>query len=384
MRILWSSNAPWTPTGYGVQAQYIVPRLIRAGHELAIAAWDGLHWGRLEMGGVTVYPGGYEPFGRDVIGHHAEDFGADLVVSLHDIWPLSLDYRQRLGRPWAPWFPIDHEPVSEFVIERALTAEYPMTYSKQGQEALARVGVPSLYMPFGIDTEIFQPDDRAEARAAMGLDDGFLAVIVGANLGHPSRKAFPEQMDAFARFAKRHPELDARLYIHADPDKKTGSGLDLWALARVLGIAGRVMFPDRYQYLIGFANPRMAQIYQAADVLLAATMAEGFGLPILEAQACGVPVVTTNWASMPELTRFGVVADPVQRFWIRINAWYAVPGVDNILQALETVAGWNGEETAARRQAALEWVRREFDWDVIVERYWLPFLEIVERDIKEQ
>src|SRR5678815_4986079 len=44
----------------------------------------------------------------------------------------------------------------------------------------------------------------------------------------------------------------------------------------------------------------MVQRYQAFDVLLSVSMAEGFGLPLIEAQSCGVPVITGDWSAMGE------------------------------------------------------------------------------------
>jgi glycosyltransferase involved in cell wall biosynthesis len=377
MKILWSSNAPWSNSGYGVQAQYLLPRLQAMGHEVAVFAWDGLHHGILRTDGLLCYPGGHEPFGRDFVGRHADHFGADLVVSLQDIWPLPANYRESVGRPWAPWFPVDHEPASKLLVDRAKTAEYPLVYSRHGEAAMHRAGVGhTRCVPFGIDGELFAPADQAEARVQFGLPaEGFLAVMVAANVGHPSRKAFPENMEAFGRFARAHPELDAKLYVHADSDPRPGRGLDLNALALALGIGERVYFPDRYAHLIGYRNREIGALYSAADVLLAATMSEGFGLPVAEAQACGCPVVTTRWAAMPELTFNGVCTEPAQRFWNRLQSWYAVPSVAAIHEALEEIAG-RDEETrrreAARGRAA---IREAFDWDVVAERYWRPLLE---------
>jgi glycosyltransferase involved in cell wall biosynthesis len=46
---------------------------------------------------------------------------------------------------------------------------------------------------------------------------------------------------------------------------------------------------------------RLAELYNAADCFAFPSFAEGFGLPVLEAQACGCPVVSSNQASLPEI-----------------------------------------------------------------------------------
>jgi len=54
--------------------------------------------------------------------------------------------------------------------------------------------------------------------------------------------------------------------------------------------------------VLGFADDaQLARLYQAASVFLFPSLEEGFGIPVLEAMACGVPVVTSNLSSMPEV-----------------------------------------------------------------------------------
>lgn len=372
MKILWSSNAPWSCSGYGTQTKYILPRLQKLGHEVAVFAWDGLHHGRLSIAGVEVLPGGYMPFGADLIGDHVKAVGAELVISLQDVWVLPEDYRERMGCRWAAWFPVDGFPVSPRVLKVAKTADYPLVYSRFGEREALAAGLSVRYIPHGVETAVFRPGDKVRAREAMGIDPGwFLAVSVGTNRTG-NRKAHDVALQAFARFLDANPE--ARLYVHCDPSTVEG-GQDLHALCRALGIGDRVLFPDRYQYLMGFSDEQMAAVYQAADVLLGATMAEGFGLPIIEAQACGCPVITTNHSSMPELTFFGEATEPAQLTWNGLNCWHAVPSVANVHRALMEIAALDDETLAERSAAVAGLVQAEFGWDVVVERYWRPFLE---------
>ena len=70
-------------------------------------------------------------------------------------------------------------------------------------------------------------------------------------------------------------------------------------------------------------------------MLLAATYAEGFGLPIVEAMACGTPVITTRCSSMEELNPDGIQVDG-EPFWNGVHrGWWIRPSVSGMVAALE-------------------------------------------------
>ena len=381
MRLLWSSNAPWSTSGYGVQSRHLLPRFKGLGHDVAIFAWDGLHHGRLTIDNIDIYPGGYLPFGFDLVGEHVKHFKADLVVSVQDIWPLPEDYKQKVGTRWASWFPIDGEPAPRSVIKIAKTCDYCLCYSQHGTEQVEAAGVKCRYIPLGVETRTFYPADKRAARETLGMSpDGFLCAMVAANRGYPSRKAFSANVQAFARLYHEHPELDARLYLHTE-QSRVENGIDLDQLVRALGIHDRVLFPDPYQNMIGLPETAMAHIYNAADVLLAASMGEGFGIPIIEAQACGTPVITTDFTSMSELTFNGVCTKPGQKFFTALDHWWVEPSIDNIYSALCTIVGWDDHTRKGMAEWGTKVMRRDYEWDVVVTRHWVPFFEEVEQQM---
>jgi glycosyltransferase involved in cell wall biosynthesis len=201
---------------------------------------------------------------------------------------------------------------------------------------------------------------------------------VAANKGQPDRKAFQANLRAWAAFAEETP--GARLYLHTDPTPQAG-GVNIEALTRALGIDGQVIYPDRYTYYnIGYPAEWMALLYNAVDVLLAASMTEGFGIPLIEAQACGTPVVTTDFASMTELVYFGWATRPADLFWSPLDAWWAWPDVVEIEQRLEwsrtMPAAWPAE-WCKMRHAASQTIHELYSWDVLVERYWAQLLEAI-------
>lgn len=387
MRIMWSANGAWATTGYGVQSKHVLPRFQALGHDVAMFAWYGLQGGRLNLGDMPIYPCGMDPYGNDIYPGHARHFDADLVISLIDIWVLDPALGQRIseacGRwvPWLAWFPIDHAPVAPPLLERIAQCDYPVQYSQFGLKAVADLGGPPCrYVPHGVDIETFRPDDPHAARARLGFpQEAFVVTMVAANKGYPPRKGFGEALQAFARFRQRHPE--ALLYLHSQTGDKMG-GVDFAHILHTLDVPpAAVRMVDQYQQHIGIPEPVMADIYRASDVLLAPSYSEGFGVPILEAQACGTPVVTTDGTSMSELTVNGLAAPSRQKFWSQIGGWWDTPDVGHITDALETIYGWDTAHRQALSAHGVAWAQAHFAWDVVTRDYWAPLLVEIEAAI---
>lgn len=383
MRILFSSNAPWSNTGYGVQVKSVVPRLAQlpAVEEIAIFAWFGLYGGKTQWGPYTVYPGFADEFGNDLIGHHARDFRADRVITLIDVWTQKQTAKKVAPAKWAPWFPVDAQPVPQMVLDALEGADPPIVYSQFGVDEMERAGVAAAYVPHGIEPEIFRVEPDAAVRAEwrrrlVGPGCDHLTVMVAANQGYPDRKAFQVQLPAWAQFAKGKP--GARLYIHALAQVDQG-GVDLREMVRLLGIEDRVVFPEPYAYVCGLPAEYLACVYNAADVYLGAAMTEGFGIPIIEAQACGLPVVVTDYAAMPELVRWGIRVPAKDRFWGHTSSWWAWPDMQGIVEALEElyemqeVAG--GDWPLEFRDAVSDRMHNTYGWDQVVRNFWAPLIE---------
>jgi len=100
--------------------------------------------------------------------------------------------------------------------------------------------------------------------------------------------------------------------------KKTGSEMPLVMLdfdrSDLTGILDEIGEPDLISkiHLTGYvSNYELPGIYSLADMFLYPSFRESFGIPILEAQRCGTPVVTSNTSSMPEVAGDGaMIIDP--------------------------------------------------------------------------
>jgi glycosyltransferase involved in cell wall biosynthesis len=373
-RFMWSSNAPWMPTGYGVQTRYFVTRLRKRGYDIALHCFVGLDGGIIAWEGIPLYPAGAHPFGMDILGAHAAHFKAEFVIYHSDAWVIDHGMLGP-GVRMIPWFPVDSDPIPAQVVDRVRRSWRGIAFSKFGQRQARQAGLDVEYVPLAVDTSVYTPIDKRVAREMSGMpQDAFIVGMVAMNKEVPSRKAFPQVFQAFAEFKHRH--RDAVLYLHTQSRGLGGKhGIDLMALAEAHGIEGSVHFAPEYVVSMGAKDIEMAKFFSGLDVLIAPSLGEGFGAPIIEAQACGRPVIVGGWTAMPEVCFAGAQiplseADP---YWTVLQSWQFVPRVGAIVEALEHIWSNNGRpglDEATARAGALP-----FDVETVTDQFWLPVLE---------
>jgi len=367
-RIFWYSNHPGVATGYGTQSAQVLRRLKKRGHDCVAHANYGQQAGEGRWEGIRVLPQGYETWSNDVIMAHYDSVASDSdiplrMVTLCDVWVLNSPGLDRLDRIWS-WTPVDHMNVPPQVLAFVKRPNVlPISMSKHGKAAFDRAEVESVYIPHALE-KTWKPapieDDPFPGR--------FVVSAVNANKGVlPNRKAWGENLLAFAMFAQKHD--DALLYIHTDV--RPPFGIDIMMLVKAAGIPPeQVVFADQYDLRIGVPQNRMAQMMTRTDVLLAATMGEGFGLTVLEAQACGTRVIVSNFSSQPELVGDGFCAE-VQPFWNPAQGqWFATPLIGSIVEGLE----WAYQQGGGHSQEAADFAK-DYQADKVFEERWVPLLE---------
>lgn len=375
MRVLLHSESPLRRTGYGVATNLTARLLTEAGHEVFVSTFQGHAGLPVVFGGVPLLPPGVDRYGNDVLEHYVRQFKPDALALLHDIFVIRPEILERI--PAAAWTPVDQAPVPPEHLPHLRACRYQMAYSRFGEREMRKAGLDPLYVPLAFDEDVYQPMDRHEARQKAGVDDAaFYAVFVGTNLDIPSRKSVDRVLKAWARFVETRP--DAVLYMHTNQTDADG-GFDLNVLAEHYGILPRnLRLAEVYALRCGRYTPTaMATLYNAADVLLAPSRGEGFGLPALEAQACGCPVVVSGFSSQPELC-FGGYTIPVDPFddltWSGRGGEQADIRADQILAGLEWAYEQRGNEAlrAQARDGARAYAGRR-----IRDRYLIPALALM-------
>lgn len=382
MKILWHSNAPWAKTGYGNQTGLFWHRIQALGHPVTLSSNYGLQGAPLDINehgqSARVLPLGYHSTGNDILASHAKQSKADIVITLYDAWVFDPQVTARFR--WCPWLPVDHDPAPPPVVRALRSAYQPIAYSRFGESRLRDAGLDPRYVPHGIDTKVMRPIPQAEARDRVQFPDqvadyDFLAVMVAANKGEPSRKCFGQVLWAWREFIKSHSK--ALLYMHTHAGQEM-HGVNLEELLVQLDIpASNVLFADPYWNVLGYPDEYMAHLYSAADVLLSPSMGEGFGLPIVEAQACGCPVITGNWTSMPELTFAGWTVEG-EPFYTPQGSWQYIPYVREILGRLHDAYDARGAKTLRKKARA---GAVGYDVDYVTDHYWKPLLEELSAEV---
>jgi glycosyltransferase involved in cell wall biosynthesis len=226
-----------------------------------------------------------EPGGFDLIeGHYLYPDGvAAAALARRFSLPLVLSARgsdvNLIGQYVAP---------RRWMVQAVRQSAATITVSQALRDRLCDMGAPAeriIVIRNGVDLERFKPLARAPARATLGYD-GFSALVVGTLIENKGQQ--------FAIEALKHVP-DMRLTL-------IGNGA---ARARFEDLARRLGVSDRLRFLGTVPHELMPGHYSAADALILASEREGMPNAVLEALACGLPVIATPVGGVPEL-----VTDP--------------------------------------------------------------------------
>lgn len=219
------------------------------------------------------------------------------------------------------------------LVRRAARVVTPSSFSRDA--AIANFGVDPAHVsvvPNGVDGTRFAPDGPAR--------DGDYVLYVG---GTTPRKNVPRIIEALAILrASGRPEL--RLVL---------AGPVLAGEARLRAGTPAALEQTALDFVGHVSDEELAALYRGAQALVFPSLHEGFGLPVLEAMACGTAVVTSNTTALPEAG-----GEP---------AVYVDPrSTDSIVDGIAGVLAADRPSAERRRAAGIARAAR-FSWDAAAE-----------------
>jgi len=256
-----------------------------------------------------------------------------VVATVHDVATLSMDAKYDAARMFYN---------RRIVPSQIHNADHIITVSHYSKKDIVeRVGVAPekitvLYS--GINHQIFQPAEKTAARAQLAekykLDQPFIIYV--SRLEHPA-KNHVRLIEAFEQF-KAAADSPHKLVL---PGADWNGAEAIRTRAAASPVHDDIIFP-------GFLPLEdMPLFYSACDLMAFPSLFEGFGFPIIEALACGAPVICSNTSSMRE-----IAGSVVPKF--------NPHSIEEISQCLEKTLSEGWSDT--KRQQGIEYAAG-FDWN---------------------
>jgi glycosyltransferase involved in cell wall biosynthesis len=269
---------------------------------------------------------------------------------------LDIPYQERiraivgqkgLSRPLIGLFPVESGPVCPTWGNILAGLDERLVISRWGLDCLKEAGLTGDFIPIGLDTASWrppQPHERTALRKALGFDESTLVVLTVAD--NQERKNLWAGARTIRELAKTNDVYWILVTRLASP-----AGWIIPDLANSLGIGERLMTYER-----GLAFERLWMLYATADAFLLPSKAEGFGMPMIEAMACGLPVVATDCTAVTEQIYDDYPTNSVPRgFPIEIEYQHVDPWGNSVrswasaksaAEQLRTVAAWKASGDA--------------------------------------
>jgi alpha-1,3-rhamnosyl/mannosyltransferase len=209
------------------------------------------------------------------------------VATVQDFWHLHHPEQQ----------PFINRTLNRLLISRILKrADHIVTTSQAtADDAMSQYGVATgriTVVPLGVDPDVFRRipgESVARVLERYGIPGRFLLALDVYN----PRKNFAAVLEAFSRLPG---DLRSSLQIVGlGRPRATAENTAPMALAEQLGIADRLVLPGDAPL------EDLVALYCGAEAFLYPSVYEGFGMPVLEAMACGCPVITSDRSSLPEV-----------------------------------------------------------------------------------
>lgn len=276
-------------------------------------------------------------FGETLFDRVCLQIKPDIVIASRDYWMdefiLRSPYRDNFKLIWMPT--VDGYPQkAEWVDKYRNEVDLVLTYSQFGKEQLEKqqpdIEVFDVVRP-GVNPDIYKPMDKNLIRRQLGVPED--AYVISSVMRNQRRKLFPDLIETFAKYLKHcvdkddwHKANNTYLYLHTSyPDV----GFDIGRHIMQNGVSNRVLmtyfckscgtyYADFFRSEVtrckkcgqlssfmpntghGVSREALAEIHNLSDLYIQYSIAEGLGIPIVEAKSCGVPAFAMDHSAMTE------------------------------------------------------------------------------------
>jgi glycosyltransferase involved in cell wall biosynthesis len=266
------------------------------------------------------------------------------VVTIHDLIPLTCP--QSLPSPWTAWV---FRVTARLAVRSAARVIAVSESTKRDLNRLFGTPLQKIAVTHEATDDRFRPLQARQMEAFRrkhGLPPTYI-LYVGINKPH---KNLVHLLQVFSAL-----ETKAKLVLAGKEDPRYPQARQA---AERLGLNERVLF------LGEVADADLPPLYNGATLFVFASLYEGFGLPVLEALACGTPVICSNTSSLPEIVGDAAITlDPLDR-----EAWLGA-----VKLVLESEALREGMRERGLRRA------RMFSWEETARKTWEVYRDILNR-----
>lgn len=382
-KMLYVGDFP-VPTGFGVVSKNLVSHF-KKHYDMHIIGINYYGDYDPEIEGLKVYPasaGNGDVFGVDKFYQILQQIRPDVCFILNDVW-IGMEYGAKIAEfkndnpdsttKFVLYTPIDAENIKPMFIEGIGMYDNVVTYTEFGKNQLVLGGYSKFHIdvvPHGVNTKVFKPLNKAEVRKAMniGVDD---YIVLNVSRNQP-RKRLDLYFYIFSEWVKRYSlPKNVRVYYHG---ALRDVGIDIMQWCEYLGIQDRLVISSpELTANRGLTEDNMNMVYNSADVFFTTTAAEGWGLPIAEAMATGVPAILPNHSALPEWTGGNAHFVPCYPFPSLtdrgLNTIHHIINVDEAVKSLQFMYANKEARLKLGEDAYAHMTRDEFNWAKIADRF---------------
>jgi glycosyltransferase involved in cell wall biosynthesis len=316
MKICILSHPAFWATGFGITCCKIATSLSKNGHEVYCA---GFSFGIVSSEEIvqtnynfTIWNGNKEKTEPEAVHNFIMDVEPDIIILNFDIaavvYFLNLLKLNHVKQPIFAHTVLDGFPTPEKFIDALAKIEGVIVPTKATRKYLKSTGLKNVhYAPHGVDTSEFFPLDKSSIRKKLNLTikKDFVIGVFGKN---DERKQIPRVLLALHHLIYNLKQKNIYLYIHSETQPIIGTGWDLEFIAGYLKLKKHIIFTERgFRPQIGIEQGGSAaqqvttsktltylERINMCDVIVNVPFSGGFELCTVEAQACGVPLITIN------------------------------------------------------------------------------------------